>query len=718
MGKSRSTKGSVGQFTYDFGIAVSQSTVNKLTRLTGASLTLASAFYALKTTAEQYVEILKGNSIRFGGMLSTLNAMEQAQNRLIKGQSYFTMDDQIKGMDRLMAMGIDVKKNFDWINKAAHATGKNYEEFSNMIASAIQGNSQALVDSGLMTQRATRMFDKYEANTIMRQRAILSFVKEHKGLMNAIKNDFETVKDQMRRIKGTWTAFLQSVVGKPNDPNSFYGQIVYSMKNVAVALAANAEKIRRYGYVIGQTLGWVIKQIGYFVVWIGRQMEKALSKIWSITDDFQNQSRSMIVWLEFWKVRIVGFFKKYGDEIKFILKLLIAFKALKWVFLISEAVIASVVRYGRAISNAFLLQKKYITMMGPALGNKFTRWLQSLAVFMPRWLRRIWVSVGKFFERGIFGKGFSMFFKSLVKSAFGLKPLFKFLAEGGRLFLGFLKNIPAIFTAIVRAGKALMSALLGSNPVGWIILAIALLATLYMKSEKFRVFVNAVFKGYIEYLKMIWNTIALIITYIMVGFKKVWTGFKTYIWTPITGFFKKVGSLVGDMWSKFMNTAVGKWINDHIVKPIKGLFQWIVDAWQWVINGVQHIVQWLSKGNTKLSDAAKNASDKYGVPKIPTFGGGNYTENDSTNYLNPANWGGNKNKDNSTPVNPLVSGDKGSPTEIVPTSSDNSTNMSFNNGAIQIIVQKGEDIDENTLARKIKQVILDMQRDKNIRGGE
>lgn len=38
------------QFTYDFGIMIAQSTVNKVARLTGVTLSLASAFYALQTT--------------------------------------------------------------------------------------------------------------------------------------------------------------------------------------------------------------------------------------------------------------------------------------------------------------------------------------------------------------------------------------------------------------------------------------------------------------------------------------------------------------------------------------------------------------------------------------------------------------------------------------------------------------------------------------------
>lgn len=717
MAKSRGNNNA--QFTYDFGIAIAQSTVNKVTRLTGATLSLASAFYALKSTANDYVGLLRENTISFGGVLSTMKAIEQAQNRLIKGQSYFGVEDQLKGLKQLMTVGIDVGENIEWINKAAHATGKSYSEFAGMIASAIQGNSQALVDAGLMTQRATRIFDKYQANTIMRQQAIFNFVKNHKGLMSAIKNDFETIQDQMTRIKGVWKEFLQSVVGKPNDPQSFYGQIVISMKMVATALARNMEQIKRYGYIIGQTLGWVIRQIGHFVVWVGRQVKKALESVWTVTDDFQNQTRSLLVWLEFWKLKVIDFFKEYGGAIKTVLKLLIAYKALRYAFVISDMAIASVIRYKNAIAGMLLLQKKYLTFMGPLLGNKFTRWLQSLAVFMPRWLRKAWVSIGKFFERGIFGGGFAKFFKILGASLFGLKPLFKFLIKGVKLFFGFLKNIPAIFTAIIRAGKALVSVLLGSNPVGWIVLAITLLATLYAKSKSFRVFINNLFKMIKESLKLVWNSLMYVVTWAMVGCKKIWGWFKAYVWEPIANFFKSAWGWIGDMWSRFMNSAVGKWIDRWIVTPLKTLFQWIVDAWNWVVEGIAKAIDWLSGANDNVSQATKKLAEENGVPTLPTFGGGDYDTNDDTNYLNPSNWG------TYTPSEP----------EPMPTGNPmladagamggfsggggggNSTNMTFNNGAIQIVVQKGEGIDERVLAQKVRGVLNDMKREGDMRGG-
>ena len=46
-----------------------------------------------------------------------------------------------------------------------------------------------------------------------------------------------------------------------------------------------------------------------------------------------------------------------------------------------------------------------------------------------------------------------------------------------------------------------------------------------------------------------------------------------------------------------------------------------------------------------------------------------------------------------------------------------SSSMTFSNGAIQIIVQKGENIDERILAQKIRGVLNDMKREGDMRGG-
>lgn len=713
MVKGRATSGNSAQFTYDFGIAIAQSTVNKITKLTGATLTLASAFYALRSTATEYVNTLKENTLRFGGVLATMQAMEQAQDRLIKGQSYFNVDDQLRGMNELMAAGINVKKNFAFINKAAHATGKSFAEFSGMVASAIQGNSQALVDAGLMTQRATRMFDKYAANTVQRQQAILNFIKTNKALTNAIKNDFETIQDQMTRIKGIWTAFLESIIGKPNDPGSFYGQIVSSMRMVSDALAKNMQDIRARGYMIGQVLGWVAKQVGHFVIWIGKQVKKTLDSVWKVTDNYQEQTRSLLVWLEFWKLRILDFFHEYGGEIKTLFKLLLAYRALKYVFVIGGAAIKSVKAYRAALLGTIALQNRYMASMGPFIG-KTAKFFQSLAVWMPRPFRRAWVWMGKFF--GAF-KLYMMQISAALIMAF--KAPFKFIVTGFKFIIGLVRNLPAIIVALFKGLRALWAALNATNPIGWVLLAITLLTTLYVKGKGFRILVNNIFKFIWEAIKFVYNLVVGVIVYTIVGIKRVWRWLSSHIFQPIARFFGSVFKWIGEMWRKFMNSKVGRWIHDNIVEPLKSVFGWVVKAWRWVLRAIGSAVKFLSGANSSMAKNINDLAKAEGLSGLAVAtSGNNYDTKDSTNYLNPKNWGSKepKVKDEPTPKNPLLAS-YGDTTGANGNNTAGATNMNFSNGAVQIIVQKGENINERVLAQKVREVLYEMQREGNMRGG-
>ena len=738
------SKGSGAQFTYDFGIAIAQSTVNKVAKLAGVTLTLASAFYALKSAGASYVNTLRENTLRFGGVLSTMKAMEQAQDRLIKGQSYFSVDDQLKGMNKLMEAGVNVGKNLDWINKAAHATGKSYAEFSGMIASAVQGNTNALVEAGLMTQRATRMFDKYQGNTVMRQQAILNFLKSHKGLQNAIKNDFETIGDQINRLKGIWRGFLTEIVGKPNDPSSLYGQTRAALKEVAEGLSRHWQYIKRAAWQIGQVTGWVIKQIGHFVTWLGRKLGHAIQSVWKITDAYQEQTRSLIVWLEFWKLKILdflrdlwtktsNFFHEYGGEIKTIIKLALIYAGLRQAFIIGRAAYLSVLAIGRAWKWNIALARRYgASVVGPAFGKGVLRFHQAMA-FLPRSIRRPLIAISKMIGRYIISPiqnagGVAKWFGGIFRTLIGwIAAPFKFLGrvigmipKGLRFVINLIKNLPTIFMSLVRAGKALYAVLLGSNPVGWIILVITLLVTLYAKCRTFRVYINNAFKWMWEVLKLIYNLIVGAITYAIVGIKKAWLWFKAYIWTPIANFFKSAWGWIKDMWKAFMNTAVGRFINKWIVQPLRSLFDWMIKAWNWIIKAVAKAVEWISGANSDLAKSINKLAAENGLPTMAVEGG-NYDTNDDTNYLNPNNWGV---KEPSAPgnlSNPLSTGggsDMGAISSVGGGGGGgNTTSMVFNNGAIQIVVQKGEGVDEATLARRVRDVLNDMKRDGDMRGG-
>ena len=761
---ARATQGSNAQFTYDFGIAIAQSTINRVAKLAGVSLTLASAFYALREQSEKYVGTLRENTLRFKGVLNTMRAMEQAQERLIKGQSYFSVDDQLRGMNQLMAVGLNVGKNIDWINKAAHATGKSFAEFSGMISAAVQGNMSAMVDAGLLTQRATRMFDKYTANTVMRQQAIMRFIRGHKGLMSAIKNDFETVQDQMMRIRATWSSFLQSVLGKPNDPSSFYGQITASLKMVAEALAKNADQIRRYGYIIGQTLGWVIRQIGHFVVWIGRHVKSTINTVWKVTDDYVLRTREMLVWLEFWKLKVVSLFKEYGGAIKSVLKLVLAYRALKWVFVIGSAAILSVIRYRNALLGVFALQSRYLKFIGGAgLTAKIGAWFTSLAVFMPRWFRGTWIVLfkmlgalrdkliqfGPTLVRSFYGaiakslkamvgiiaaplKGIAYVLAPITSAIFSskspsfLRAIVATFKSVGRLIiapykvlkmmLNSLKGIGGILKLVNVGFKALFRILGVSNPVGWLITAISLLTTLYSKSKTYREYINSMLSTVWEFLKLIYNLVVAAITYTMIGVKKVWNFLKdTFKW--FKGILSSAGNWISEMWGKFKDTTIGSWIDKWIVRPIK----WVVDKlsaipkmWVNMFTGIFNTLKtFLSNLNKSITEATLAAARANGVPTIPMAGG----RDTNKKVVPPKKTPKTHRATVGTPTSKKVTNPLSTKHIDTPVEEKQYSSMTLEKGAVQIIVEKGQGINEALLAKKVRDILKEVQREQYMRGG-
>lgn len=803
----RATRGASAQFTYDFGIAIAQSTVNKIARLTGVTLSLASAYYALKTTASEYVDTLRENTLRFGGVLSTMKAMQQAQDRLITGASRFDVRDQMEGMNRLMAAGIDVKKNLAWIEKAAHATGKSFDQFSGMIASAVQGNLQGLVDAGLMTQRATRAFEKFQGNTRMMQGAVMSFLRNHKGLMSAIRNDFMTIEDGVRRLKAVMTSFLQSIIGKPNDPNSLYGSIARVFNMIADkfgkdgVLTKNMIMLRQYGEGVGIVMSWTVRKIGEFMLWLGRQAKKAMVFLLGPSETFAERMRSLVVWLEFWKLKLVDIFKAIGKALsdfynahKPLIKLVgevflaylawgvawniitkgtmliqgmaFAVKSLRnmvisaggaWTFFSKGMTVAmfkgaknrsffrlfgltpykvnarflnlgagaaSAFSKGFALVKGFMLKTWNLTL-GALKGN----WLKAgrllLFPFILAWNGFVTV-VTKWFKFSylLWNKpmGVIKMFGNGIKWIMGLfTKFFRFIAGGFRLIGRLIMRLPSLVGALTKGLRALFAVFGLSNPVGWIIIAIALLGVLYVKCKTIRVYFNNLFKYLFEAVKMVWNLIYGAFVYVVYGIKQAWKFLKNYLFIPVANFFKSAWGWIKDMWKSFMNTSVGRFINDYIVSPLRTLFEWMLKAWNWIIKALGKAVSFVAGANSGLAKKINSMASEQGLPKI-AVSGGTYDTNDDTNYLNPKNWGiGDmmpKGGGNEPPAskNPLLS---------EPTSLGNgggggggtTNNISLSNGAVQIIVPKGTDIDEAKLARMVRDEIRNLDRENNMRSG-
>ena len=718
------------QFTYDFGIMIAQSTVNKVARLTGVTLSLASAFYALQTTGDKYVKTLRENSLRFGGFISTIQQKEKAQERLIKGQTSFSVDDQLKGLNQLAAVGINVRKDFDFINKSAHATGKSFSEFSSAIANAVQGNMQSLVDMGLMTQRATRMFDKYTANTVMRQQAILNFVKQHKGLNDLIKNDFENIQDQIVRIKATWSGFLKGVVGKPNDPESLYGMVNKSLKSIAQKFSQSYKDLKQYGKGIGIVMGWTVRQIGRTIEWLGRQGKKAINFLLGSSETFVERMRTLVVWLEFWRLKVRDFFDEYGNSIKSIIKWLLIFKGLKTVFVISKAAIASAYAYNAALFGRLGFFTR-IKRVQKSIGG-ISWWKAFWLSVIPRWLRRTLTWFSRFFSVTLP--------KALPKTLGLFKKIGSFIGGG----------------LTSSAGKL----------IGKFAGAVGIWTTVYETLQWIdrKVFgIDNSFGTMMKNLKTSWISLKNNFFSFYDDFRYQWSSFSDWWSEHVTEPIRKRWQDAGwsDWFTNMKNNfkdlidTVKGWL-EPIFKPFRSLMSWFDErvATFKSVQGQKLIQQNNFRNQQALNNINwVNAKRKEAVARGYDPNRYQYTPRaqeliEQGKKINAKN----SRTDGTTPLTPkernvfvgalrsqyattkpLSEGTEKVENPITAVKNDTqptytaqdvfnetdySSPITLENGAVQIIVQKGEGIDEQKLASKVKRIISDLQRETRMRKGQ
>ena len=782
--------GGAAQFTYDFGIMIAQSTVSNVVKLTGATLTLAGAFYTLQNTGEKYAATLKKNQLRFGGMVATMRQMQAAQDRLIKGISFDSVDDQLDAMNNLMAAGIKVGKNFQWISKAAHASGQSVAQFSGAIRSAVGGNMGQLVDMGLITERATRMFDKFGSNTVMRQQAIMSFLQKNKAIANAIKNDFNTIGNEMMRIKAIITDVFLNIAGKPNDPESWYHSVVASLSSISDAFARNIQMIRNYAKGISIVLGYFARQVGKVVVWLGGVCKQVTQMLLGSSDMFVERMRAFVVWLEFWKLYIIDalktawkwmldFYHSHEKLINVIGKVLIAYLAwnVAWKVITAgtfalqgmifgvRALRGSIIAAGGAWT--YFSKMMTVGMFKGAKNRSFFRLFGMTPYKVNAWFLNLGYMASNAFSKGfafvkmamvqtwgasmtlmsIMWRGLISFMTATIKLPFvAMSKWFKFSLLLWNKPMGAIKmignglmwliNLVPKFFGLMRAGFAAINA---SNPVGWIILGITLVVILYKKFKWFSDFVHFAIALFINDIKIVWNLINWVWVLLQVGVKWlwkalvaeynflvkavkwVWKGIKTTwnflsstIFKPITTFFNKVVGWIGKMWKAFMNTAVGKFIDKYIVQPIK----WVIDNLGSVIGKIVELL-----GGSANDFAKSQGVSSFGITTATT---GQDVGNTINGFSSSVAGIMSSSPSLSTPdvrgaLNMDLSNYQGVGTPQYANAAPitNNNTMTVASGAVQInITNTGNgEIDEEKLARQVRSILSDWERDYRVRGG-
>jgi hypothetical protein len=712
------------QFTYDFGIAISQQAIASVTRLAGVSLSLASAMYAINTFSKEYVKTLKMEAVYFGGYLKTIQSMQEAQDRLLQGMTTFSMKDQLNGMNQLRSVGVDVQKNFEFLSKTAHAMGTDFTSMSGAVASAISGNMQGLISMGVMTQRAARMFDKYEANTVMREQAVMSFLKNHKGILSMIKNDFETMEDQLVRLKGVWESFLKAVMGDPKDPTGLYGQITGTLKRLAEAFSRNVEMIKRAGFVIGKVLGWVFRQVGNVSLWVGHQFKKLFGHLDILQSDFQERTYAMIVRLEFWKNHILNFLREHKTAIKTIAALILSYMGLKLGWSISKDAIGSVIRYRREFMNLIRLvtRRGLGTMIVDALSMRALSSASSRQL-----LRALGISNIRHLLFGILN---------------GVMDFFTLALPG--FFTAMGTALADLFVGVFTASLPAISAALAAIPVaGWILLAVAAIVVLYYKWEWFRNTVNQNIKDFGKALKslfgFIWSLVKflgavfnLLWANIKNGFVQAWVGLKTWIsdaWRE----FKQLGSLIGEalynslgggkggwwdklsegiskVWDSIKNSSAVKWLKENFFDPMSKFFSSFTSVFDFFAKFYDLASSFVNKGSDYINAEADkvNANTDYWMGKQPT------PKPQSPNGTVPIK-SATEAKKQSTPQQEVTAafGNTGKSEQAT----NNTSNVTVQPGAVVINVNKADGWDENKMAKKIREVLQEVTRTENIRKG-
>ena len=173
---------------------------------------------------------------------------------------------------------------------------------------------------------------------------------------------------------------------------------------------------------------------------------------------------------------------------------------------------------------------------------------------------------------------------------------------------------------------------------------------------------------------------------------------------PMRNFFRAVGGWISDMWGKFMDSKVGGFINDYLVKPIKSLFEWLEKIWQKIVGWIKSLPEWFKGKADDAKVAAGYANGGY-VPSKQYFVAGE----------NGREWVANNKLVTNPQTAPIISAlerfQRGGQLNVPNTSNS----MVLNSGAVQIVVTGNTD--PGAIAREVKRTLEDMQRAQGMRGG-
>lgn len=567
-GRSGIVRKSTAGYTYDFGIAIARTAVSELGLLSAKALTLTAAIYGLSSTINDMENSLKRNRIMFGGYINTMRAMQFAQDKLLSGQTEFASADIMEGMRSIQKAGLDAKKTFDFVNKAAAAVGTSFAEMGGMIEGAVNsGNLSAFVDLGIMTQNQTRMFQRYTAGTNAMRNAVMRFLQSNKTLQTAMKGTMSTIQGQLRRMRGFSLEFARAIVGDPKDPNSFYNQLKRVIMQINDFLYKHLPTIKKVGFAIGQILGFIIRTVGEFAGWVANKVMKQINTMKLLVGNFQDNIMSMMLWLELVKVRIVSLWKEYGGGIIWVAKLLVKLWIGKKILdglMFTATAIASLWAYGKGIKQVIGL----IFSMSAA-SNRSLAALIGKSSYMRRVMRFL-----------------KMDFIDLQLA------IRKFKAATVMLFTNPFKAMSMGITGIISGLRAAtvaswgFVASLAANPITWIVVAVVALV------------------AWVVYLAKNWNEVRKKTQEWGDTLLFIITAFAPVIGLPLllAKHWEKFKQIFINIWNTIRNVVVGIWNNIYtsiyrVVNYLRTAFapvlEPIISAFQFIWGGIKDFMNWI-----------------------------------------------------------------------------------------------------------------------------
>lgn len=314
-------------FSYDFGVNVSQAAVTAIGLLGAKMLTITGAAYAIIDAGHKQDAFIRENKLAMGGYFNLLKGIDYFTKKIADGSSYFDVENLMQGTRSLDRAGINMKKNFDLINKAAQGMGSDFASLSEVIRN---GDYGALAEAGLITDRMARNMERMTFSQSQGTKRVLGLLRkaQSEGLFD---DNFATLSQTTLRIKTILRKFVKSIVGDPKNPQGLWFNLRKGFKKFADFFNDRMAKIIKIGQMVGRVLVFLGKVVTDFVRWMYNGLRRIINLQDGFFDNWSDKMHSLTLFLEIVRIKIRNFTEEWGG---LIVKLYLFSKAFRIVSLL------------------------------------------------------------------------------------------------------------------------------------------------------------------------------------------------------------------------------------------------------------------------------------------------------------------------------------------------------------------------------------------------